>query len=73
MPLGFGLAFWEAKLKGWTSLCGIIKAILLEQGRSHSVEQLLDASSIFEGLFENRNHSLGHIQTAAATFLSEGQ
>ena len=73
MPLGFQLAFCATKFNGWTGLRRIFSAVFPQEGWSHFIKQLLNASTVLQGLVEHRHHCLGHVETPAASFLGESQ
>ena len=73
MPLGFGPGIFALNLHRWTGLRRIFGPIFLHEGGSHLVEQLLDATAVFQGALENRHHRLRHIHAPPPPFVGEGQ
>jgi len=54
-------------------LCRILSAIFSQQDGSHLIEQLLDATPVLQGAFEDLNHGPRHIQATPPALVSEGQ
>ena len=61
MPLGFGYSFFALGLQCRASLCRVLRAVLLEEGRPHFIEQLFDAAAVCQSALEYGHHGLGHV------------
>src|SRR5256885_9078346 len=73
MPLGFGMDFFAFNLHSRAGLCRILSAIFSQQDGSHLIEQLLDATPVLQGAFEDANHGPRHIQATPPPLGSERQ
>src|SRR2546425_12611989 len=62
MPLGFGVDFFGLKLHSRAGLWRILSAIFSQQGGSHLIKQLLDATPVLQGAVEDPNHGPGNIE-----------
>ncbi len=56
-----------------TRSCGVTGAVVLHQGRSHFIEQLLHAAPVGQGPSEHGHQGQGHVQAAASPVLGEAQ
>ena len=73
MPLGFGVDLFALSLHSRAGLCRILSAIFSEQGGTHLIEQLLDATTVLQGAFEEWDHGPRHIQATPPPLVGESQ